>query len=80
MGDLAAVEPGLGINGLSGKQDSRKFRQPDQLANPVQELKKIIREKYQKISGSRAIGFRLGITGNRSRSFQALITGIEGLV
>ena len=66
LGDLAAVEAGLKVSNLAGKQDSRKFREPDTLANPSQELKRLTTGKYQKISGSRAIGIHLCIKNNRS--------------
>lgn len=80
LGDLAAVENGLTINGLSTKQNSKKFRAPDTLSNAAEELSKITKERYQKISGSRSIAPHLKISGsNRSHSFNVLITGINQL-
>jgi len=80
LGDLSAVEAGLGLRGLARKQNSRKFREPDHLANPAQELKRMTHEKYQKMSGSRAIGPHLAIEGNRSKSFQVLVSGLRRLL
>ncbi len=80
LGDLAAVETGLGINGIARKQNSRKFRNPDYLANPVQEIRKLTANKYQKMSGSRKIGSHLQLINNRSSSFMTLISGIKRLV
>lgn len=80
LGDLAAVERGLGVKKLSMKQRSAKYRNPDKLANPSEELRKITAEKYQKISGSRAIGTYLDIEHNYSNSFNVLISGIRKLV
>lgn len=80
LGDLAAVEAGLDVKGLSARQNKRKFRNPDHLANPSVELKKLTRGTYQKVAGSRSIGPHLSLTGNRSKSFNVLLTGIRGLL
>jgi len=80
LGDLAAIEAGLKINGLARRQFSRKFRDPDKLANPVQEINRLTNYRYQKKSGSRAIGPHLQLEGNRSRSFSILIAGIKRLL
>lgn len=78
LGDLRAVEQGLGLSGLSRFQDGRKFRTPDQLANASEELKKLTSLRYQKLSGSRAIGPCLQLDGsNASRSFNVLLDGIR---
>jgi len=80
LGDLAAVETGLRLSGLVRKQNSCKFRNPDRLANPVQEINRLTNSKYQKIAGSRAIGPHLQLEGNLSKSFCVLITGIKMLI
>ena len=78
LGDLAAVEQGLGLKGLAKQQNSRKFRDPDQLVNAAEELFKVTGRQYQKVSGSRAIAPHLALDdSNRSSSFRALITGIQ---
>lgn len=78
LGDLAAVAAGLGVTGIAGKQAGRKFRAPDRLGNPSEELVKLTSGRYQKIAGSRAIGPRLCVDGSsRSRSFNVLIDGIR---
>lgn len=55
LGDLAAVSTAIGPKSLSKNQQKVKYRNPDRLANPAQELKRIA-PTYQKVSGSRAIG------------------------
>jgi monomeric isocitrate dehydrogenase len=81
LGDLAAVEQGLGISGLSRQQNNRKYKVPDNLANAPEELKKLTKNKYQKISGSQSIAPFLRIDGsNRSTSFNNLVRGIKKLV
>jgi len=80
LGDLAAVERGLGIPKLSSKQMQAKYRQPDGLANASEELAKLTASRYQKVSGSRAIGPHLDPTNRRSRSFAIFIVGLIQLI
>lgn len=80
LGDLKAVEEGLGIHGLSTKQNQGKFRNPDNLANPAQVFKGLTNNVYQKMSGSRSIGPRLSLENNRSHSFTVFISGIKKLI
>lgn len=79
LGDLAAVEAGLGLRNLARKQATRKFREPDRIASPVFELRELTNKKYQKISGSRAIGPHLSLAGNCSRSFMKFISGVRNI-
>jgi hypothetical protein len=80
LGDLAAVEQGLGMDKLRKKQQTRKFRNPDTLANPAAELMKLTGNRYDKLSGSRAIGPYLDVENNRSHSFNVLVHGIYTLL
>lgn len=77
LADLAAVERALGMKGLTGKQESRKFRDPDYLGNPSQELSALTQRRYQKVGGSREIGQHLTIDNERSASFKNLINAIR---
>jgi len=80
LGDLLAVEQGLSIANLSKKQRKEKYRNPDNLANPKQELQKITNEEYQPISGSKAIAPHLKLDdSNTSTSFNALLSGVKKL-
>ncbi len=80
LGDLAAVEKGLGISGLAKKQRKKPYREPDNIGNPSQELERLTSGLYEKIAGSRAIAPHLDIEDNRSGSFRILIAGIRRLV
>ena len=80
LGDLAAVERGLDIRGLAAKQGQIKFRAPDRVASPSEELYKLTNGKYQKVAGSRAIGRYLDLENNCSRSFTVLLSGIKKMV
>ena len=76
LADLVAVETSLEINGLAKHQNTVKFRNPDSLQNPSKELLTLTKQRYQKVSGSRAIGQHLNINNQRSVSFKNLMTGI----
>ena len=80
LGDLSAVESGLGIDGLIRHQGKAKYRNPDRLANPVQELQKLTGNRYQKVSGSRRIGPHLSLDSNRSHSFLVFLSGMQRLI
>jgi len=79
LGDLKAVSMAIGPENIGKLQNKTKFRDPDKLANASEELKKLV-PKYQKVAGSRAIGPLLDINNNQSKSFNALITGIQKLI
>jgi len=76
LGDLAAVEIGLGVSNLAKKQGNRQFRRPDVLPNPSQILKHLTAGKYEKMSGSRSIGPHLSLENNCSESFKKFISGL----
>ncbi len=79
-GDLEAVEKGFGISGLAKKQKKQKFHKPDRLGSPSRELERLTKKKYQKVSGSRAIGPHLKLEGNKSHSFNVLLAGIRRML
>jgi hypothetical protein len=79
LGDLAAVAEAIGPNNLGRHQMKAKYRDPDQLTNPSQELKMLV-PNYQKVSGSRAIGPHLNLENNRSQSFNTLVSGVRNLI
>jgi len=80
LGDLYAVEKGLKIPMLAKKQNKKKYKATDSLTNAAEELLKLTDKRYQKISGSRAIGPYLKTDGsNRSHSFNVLLSGLRKL-
>ncbi|MFT5419587.1 MAG: hypothetical protein ACI9D5_000328 [Candidatus Endobugula sp.] len=76
LGDLQAVEKGLGMTSVAKHQRNSKFRNPDRLQNPKQELKKLTKNNYQQILGSREIGRHMALEHNLSTSFNAFISGV----
>jgi len=77
LGDLRAVEAGLGVGGLAAKQNGAKFRDPDRVHLPSRELEKLTSHRYQKVAGSRAIAPHLDLEAPRSRSFHHLLQAIR---
>ena len=80
FGDLAAVEHGLRIPNLQRYAGQRRYRTPDSIHSPSSELRKITRNAYQKVAGSRAIGPCMATDGNTSRSFRAFVAAIRTVV
>lgn len=80
LGDLLAVEQGLGLSGIAHQQQSRRFRTPDHVVSPKNELKHLTRHQYQDVAGSRAIGACLDPENGRSRSFRNLVMGIRRII
>ncbi len=78
LGDLKAVEDGLGVAGLRHLQDKRRYRVPDSVANPKQELNRLVGEQGQ-IRRASAIAPRMDIEANRSRSFRVFVSGVRRL-
>ncbi len=79
LGDLQAVETAMRVRNLKKQQNSRKYRNPDKLSSPSDELRKLV-PLYQKISGARAIGAELREEGNRSQSYNIFLSGIRKLI
>jgi DNA polymerase III alpha subunit len=80
LGDLNAVETGLGISNIAKQQMNAMFRNPDKIINPSSELAKLTKDNYQKINGTRRIAPHLSLENNRSRSFNVLLAGIRKLI
>ena len=79
-GDLAAVEASLEIDGLTAFQATAKYRNPDAIIHPSAKLKKVTKNRYQKVGGSRVIGRHLSLDNNRSRSFRNFIHGVRRII
>lgn len=79
LGDLNAVSKAFNQPKIAKQQVKAKFRQPDLLGNPKEELKKLVPD-YQQIDGSRRIGREMDLTNNLSASFGFTLSGIKKLV
>ena len=80
LADLAAVESALRIKGLGAKQGQARYRQPDQIQRPVEELEKLTKGSYQKVGGSRVIAEHLDLENTRSLSFHHLLSAIRAVI
>lgn len=79
LGDLQAVEKGLGLPNISQLQTRSKYRKPDELGNPSEELKKLNKNYYSKILGAKKISPYLNLESNKSTSFNYFIEGVRRL-
>lgn len=76
LGDLAAVSAAYNRPDLAKQQQKSKFRDPDRLPSPSQELKKIA--PYKKLEGSSLLGktMNVEVEQNRSGSFRVFVAGL----
>lgn len=79
LGDLTAVGQAFNLPKLMKKQNSKKYKKPDNLANASQELEKLIKG-YRKVSGAKKIAHYLTIERNHSQSFLCFISGVQSLI
>lgn len=77
LGDLEAVQKGLGLPNLARLQQKKLYRNPDRLGSPSRELSRITGNRYQKVDGSHRIGPYLKLEGNTSYSFGKFLDGIR---
>lgn len=77
FGDLNAVSLAYGKN-LADLKVKKKYRIPDEIVNPKEELQRYLPE-HQQIEGARRIAPYIDIANNSSTSFQIFISGIKRL-
>lgn len=76
FGDSTALAHAFDKAQLNGIEKRARYRNPDAIQQPSRELAKLIPE-FQKVSGARRMAMCLSRTGNRSRSFQVFMDGVE---
>ena len=78
FGDLVAVSEAYGknVHKLAAKN---KYRNPDTIGNPKDELRKLLPE-HQQVSGARKIGEFMDVERNTSLSFRCFVNGIRKLL
>lgn len=74
LGDLKALGECYGI-ALRVGQRQKAYRDPDNLGNPSEQIKKLV-PAFQKYEGARRLGMALHPEKNSSRSFRAFIDGV----
>lgn len=75
FGDLEAVSKAYGKN-LKKYAEKKKYRNPDAIVSPKQELRKLLPE-HEQIVGARKIAPYMNPDKNTSKSFNALIEGLK---
>ncbi|ACV63721.1 conserved hypothetical protein [Desulfofarcimen acetoxidans DSM 771] len=75
LGDLGAVAAAYNKPEIARLKNKAKFREPDNLSNAAQELKRLI-PRYQKLKGARLIAPYIDYRRNHSNSFLILVEGI----
>lgn len=78
LGEPEALADAFGDHGLRRIQGRARYRDPDAVLRPSADLERLVPE-FQKVSGARLLAKHLSREGNTSRSFQALIEGLERL-
>lgn len=78
VGDWQAIAQAFDKPTLAKHDRAAKFRNPDMLGSPSQELRRVL-PAYQKREGARKIAPHLVFERNRSRSFQVLFETLRGL-
>ena len=78
LGDWAAVAQAFDRPNLHRQKDKARYRNPDELSNPVHELRKFIPD-YRKRDGARRLGKLLRPGRNASRSFEVFCRGVQQL-
>lgn len=78
FGDLKAVSKAYGVD-LEPLALKRKYRDPDKIESPKQELKKLV-PSLEQISGARRISPLINLEHNTSKSFNTFIAGVNKLI
>jgi Domain of unknown function (DUF4276) len=76
LGEPLALARAFGNRQLRKIGSKARYRDPDAVVRPSDEIEKLVPE-FQKVSGARRMAVHLSRNGNRSRSFHALMNGIE---
>ena len=76
LGDPDALADAYGMESLRGLRQKARFRDPDSVSQPSEMLRRLVPE-FQKVAGARLMARHLARDRNRSRSFQALLAGVE---
>lgn len=76
LGDTEALANAFGHESLRGLSRKARFRDPDSVSRPSDAIRRLVPE-FQKVSAARLMAQHLSRDGNRSRSYQVLLEGID---
>ena len=75
-GDWGGVARAFGRPTLARLDRKAKYRDPDSLGNPFDEIRREL-PVFQKVSGGRQMGRFISLTGSRSASFDVFLRGLD---
>ncbi len=78
LGDLKAIDKAFNKQFFK-KVKNKKYRDPDKLANPSEELSKLLKNR-SKLLWAKTISQYMDIKNNSSKSFNIFISGVENLL
>ncbi len=78
FGDLQAVSRAYHKD-VTALREKSKYRNPDAIGNPKEELRKLF-PGHQQIDGARRIAAHMNIENNRSGSFRQFVSGVLKLI
>ena len=78
FGEPAAMAIAFEKEKLSNLGSKAPYRDPDAIVQPSRSLSRLVPE-FQKVSGARRLARHLSREGNRSRSYQIFMEGVERL-
>ena len=73
------TDKGLRKDKVKKSVEAKKYRIPDNIPSPKEELYKLIPD-HQQIEGAKRIAPHMDIKNNTSVSFQVFVTGIQRLI
>lgn len=76
FGDLAAVQKAFPKFNVATHMGKAKFRNPDEIHKPSEELKKMIKG-FSKTGAAGQIAMHMDLASNKSTSFNAMRTGVK---
>lgn len=76
LGDPEALAAAFGDQRLPEKLRKARFRDPDALPRPSDELARMV-PAFQKVSGARAVALHIDISRNKSASFKIFTDGLK---
>jgi len=77
-GDLEALAKAFDTPELAKSANKAKFRDPDALVRPVEEVQRVVPE-YKKVEGARRVGPWLEPSRSTSHSFRVFCSGVRGI-
>lgn len=76
LGDLWALSKAYGAAELTAPAITKRYIEPDLWQKPSAQITRLV-PAFQRVAGAKKMGARLGLSGNRSLSYQAFVSGLK---